>query len=939
MRQINKISAPTLPMQLKTSPNDHRRYRYLVLANQLRVLLIEDHKCDKSAAALAVNVGHFNDPIDRQGMAHFLEHMLFLGTQTYPQPGEYQNFISRHGGSNNAWTGTEFTNFFFELQHEFFLEGLHRFSQFFTCPTFDANLLDKERHAVDSEYKLKLKDDVRRSYQVHKETVNPAHPFAKFSVGNWQTLGDRDNVSIRDEIIAFYEQHYSADKMTLVLQSPSSLDLQAQWCEHHFATIKRQELPGHKLDIPLYRPEDLGLKIQIEPIKESRKLIISFALPGVEAFYRTKPLTFISHLLGYEGKGSLYAWLKQLGWVNTLSAGSGVGGSNFKDFCVVFGLSPEGMHHQESIIELLFGYLELIRRQGLEEWRYQEKRQVMDAVFRFQEGARAIENVGHLAVNMHHYAPEDIIAGDFLMEAFDEPRIRQMLSLMTPTNMRIQLIAPGVATDRKAKWYDTPYQVSAIDPLWLRRWLTPQPLNPALTLPEPNPFICDRPQARSAVEAMSKPACLVSRSGLRLWHLHDTEYRVPKGSLFIAVDSEHAVRTPKHIAMMRLTVELLIDHLNELTYPAEIAGLGYNIYAHQGGFTLHLSGFSSRLPRLLELILRNRTFGKVDPKRFAIVRQQLQQSWQNQHKGRPISQLFGHLTSLLQPSNPPVELLLQHLAELEHDAFPEFVRLLYKAVHLEVLAHGDWLAEEVKAVAGMLERELTPDSLPSRETRRKLVDIRQLGTLCCRLESHHMDSALLVYYQSPATDPHAIACFTLANHVMSSSFFHELRTRQQLGYVVGTGNLPLNRHPGLIFYVQSPVAGPRHLLDAIELFIDDFYLVLLELSEQAWQQSKQGLIHQLKEKDANLRTRSQRLWVSIGSHDFDFDQREKVVGKLEQMSRADLIRFVRSLRSATADRLVLYSYGGAHRQSEAIEEPHIEDLASFQAQSPLFTTD
>ncbi len=202
-----------------------------------------------------------------------------------------------------------------------------------------------------------------------------------------------------------------------------------------------------------------------------------------------------------------------------------------------------------------------------------------------------------------------------------------------------------------------------------------------------------------------------------------------------------------------------------------------------------------------------------------------------------------------------------------------------------------------------------------------------------------MDSALLVYYQSPATDPHAIACFTLANHVMSSSFFHELRTRQQLGYVVGTGNLPLNRHPGLIFYVQSPVAGPRHLLDAIELFIDDFYLVLLELSEQAWQQSKQGLIHQLKEKDANLRTRSQRLWVSIGSHDFDFDQREKVVGKLEQMSRADLIRFVRSLRSATADRLVLYSYGGAHRQSEAIEEPHIEDLASFQAQSPLFTTD
>ena len=87
---------------------------------------------------------------------------------------------------------------------------------------------------------------------------------------------------------------------------------------------------------------------------------------------------------------------------------------------------------------------------------------------------------------------------------------------------------------------------------------------------------------------------------------------------------------------------------------------------------------------------------------------------------------------------------------------------------------------------------------------------------------------------------------------MSSTFFHELRTRQQLGYVVGTGNLPLNRHPGLLFYVQSPVAGPLNLLEAIELFIDDFPLVMMELSEQAWQESKQGLLGQLRERDTNL---------------------------------------------------------------------------------------
>ncbi len=91
--------------------------------------------------------------------------------------------------------------------------------------------------------------------------------------------------------------------------------------------------------------------------------------------------------------------------------------------------------------------------------------------------------------------------------------------------------------------------------------------------------------------------------------------------------------------------------------------------------------------------------------------------------------------------------------------------------------------------------------------------------------------------------------------------------------MVGAGNLPLNRHPGLIFYIQSPVAGPQILLDAVEEFIDLFPLAMLEFTEQQWQESKAGLQAQLSERDANLRSRGQRLWVSIGNKDLGFDQR------------------------------------------------------------------
>ena len=411
---------------------------------------------------------------------------------------------------------------------------------------------------------------------------------------------------------------------------------------------------------------------------------------------------------------------------------------------------------------------------------------------------------------------------------------------------------------------------------------------------------------------------------------------MPKGSLYISIDSEHAVRSPRHIAMARLAVELLTDHLNALTYPAELAGLGYQIYAHQGGFTINLSGFADKLPLLLDMILGNRTLGYPDPARFSEIKEQLIRNWENQSKTRPISQLFNQLTSLLQPNNPPFEQLLRHLRTIALDEMPDFVSRLFAEVHIETLVHGDWTAAEALELAALLERHLGVSSQPSAETRRPLISIQDRGTLIREQGCDHEDSALLVYYQSRTTRARDLACFTLANHIMSSTFFHELRTRQQLGYVVGAGNLPLNRHPGLIFYIQSPVAGPQILLDAVEEFIDLFPLAMLEFTEQQWQDSKAGLQAQLSERDANLRSRGQRLWVSIGNKDLGFDQRERVREEVGSLSRADLVRFITQLRSRTSDRLILCSYGLGHEHDERITGQFIDDPRAFRLNAATF---
>ncbi|MDF1832978.1 MAG: insulinase family protein, partial [Porticoccaceae bacterium] len=113
------------------SPNDERQYRYFQLDNKMKVLLISDSKAEKSAASLNVHVGSFQNPVEREGLAHFLEHMLFLGTEKYPEAGEYQAYISEHGGRHNAYTSLEQTNYFFDVDSAYLVDTLDRFAQFF----------------------------------------------------------------------------------------------------------------------------------------------------------------------------------------------------------------------------------------------------------------------------------------------------------------------------------------------------------------------------------------------------------------------------------------------------------------------------------------------------------------------------------------------------------------------------------------------------------------------------------------------------------------------------------------------------------------------------------------------------------------------------------------------------------------------------------------
>jgi insulysin len=121
---------PTRFDEISKSQQDSKNYRGLILENGIKVMLISDPTTEKSAACLCVEVGHMSDPPDLPGIAHLTEHVLFLGSQKYPEENDFRSFVSENGGVTNAQTFADVTKYFFDIMPEKLPEALDRFCSF-----------------------------------------------------------------------------------------------------------------------------------------------------------------------------------------------------------------------------------------------------------------------------------------------------------------------------------------------------------------------------------------------------------------------------------------------------------------------------------------------------------------------------------------------------------------------------------------------------------------------------------------------------------------------------------------------------------------------------------------------------------------------------------------------------------------------------------------
>lgn len=914
------------------SKRDRRLYRLVNLKSGLKTLLVNDPDSTQCAAAITVGSGNFGDPLEFPGLAHLLEHCLFMGSKNFPEENHVNQYLDSHGGHINAWTASEMTGFYLSCVPEDFKQVLDMFADMIAHPIFRTESINKEIKSIDSEFKLKRKDDLRRLYQVHKETCNPQHPFSKFSVGNAEVFNRHTTEELKHELEAFHQKHYRIQNMRFCLVAPLDLDELETLALSLFDELPKELSEDSVITDPLYTNQQVSTQIELKPLKPSYRIIVTFALDDLHPMYRSKPESLISHMLGYEGDGSLLSYFKKKEWATHLSAGGGIQGSNFKDFNLNLQVTEAGIKAIPDIIAAVIYYLNLIVEEGVATWRYEEKQQLNQLAFDYQDSVKPQDYAIHLATQMHHYPDEHIIDGEYLLDDFNSSHCLQIVKQMTLDNIRIKVIAPEVTTEKHTQWYDTPYRIFPLDESIKSKISNSQEI-PDLFLPAPNLYLPNRVKINPAEQNLEIPQKLSDYAVGETWFGQDAQFNLPKGEFFITFESPLFTKDIETIAAKRIWANSLQEHFNDQFYAATVAGIHFHIYPHQNGFSLHTSGFSDKQLSLASSLLAELQDGKGVQTYFNQVRRHQAQSLQNSLLSKPINRLFTVLNTLMQKTAFLPEDLGEKVLNSDYQSSVDSIQNALHEGQWQALIYGDWTLQEATLFDAGLDKLIPHNHGKTHES--LTLQLSHIAENHLEANCPHDDSALIYYLQAPDIELDFKAYMMLLEHVVSGAYFNWMRVQKQFGYQVGSGFLPYNNHPGLALYIQSPNTDPNTLFVETQGFLEMMVQQIANIPEDQWHKMVSGLVRQVTAKDVSLTMKCQRLWVALGNRDYKFNEHATLAEKLTQISAPQMAHFLGQLLNQN-DHFVAVTSKGNRDEKTSWDNKQLSSVYQYKDESGFY---
>ena len=873
------------------SENDDREYVWFELQNEMKVILITDNESTSCGALLNVNVGsiHETDP----GMAHFLEHMVFMGSEKYPDESNFMDSVGKNGGMTNAMTADTDTTYFFTIGSNNYLKILDMFAWFFIKPLLKKDGIEREVNAVDSEARKNLLDDNWIFQEIFKKTMNSSHPINHFTCGNKDTLKGDD---LRDRVEEFFNKYYSSNIMHLILfinKDINKLNL-IDIVKNTFGKIQNKQL---KLDKKYGDIINAGNIIKYIPNKDIDSVSICFEVPNITNDLIYSQSHLLDWILSSKSENSLFKIYEELGFIiegalNELFYYDDRMVYYYKIILTELGNTEENIN---KIIEIFFDYIKCIQtsdklksiydtinQKNLRDFNISSNDDIQETILKFNTLLTRNVNPENL-LNYESLRPEYKKLEPIIKKTLQNIRIHN--TSIVYSSRKLKLINPEIDEIFKTKFI-----VDKMEPLKIK--------GIKYDIINKNRFITNTVNIIDGTDTYpNKNPEIINKKYIFSYNFNSS-FKSPFVNTYVQICFPELLKSADIYTQTLLYLDTIYSGSSNIISDLEDAGFTISMSLDINTLIIYIKSDNNNINDIFDIF--SSIYLSDNNNSFETTKQKLYKTYNSFENEKPIYKI-GSLTSKLLLVNyyTPYD-IVPNLNKTFKECRDTFKKIS-KNGKTTIFMSGNIQFDYAEKMADLLYKYLKIDNEFKDEFPSNLKQVKYpFKKKALNKNKSEKNNIFSLFYEISKLKKGEsnwaiyIGFAVLLNALTHNKYFNSLRTKEQIGYIVSTMIAYIGKNNdsicGIKFVVQSPIKKSKYIFKRTQQFIkNELYTYIQGLTIDDFDEYKNGEIASLSEKFNNLDEMDLYLCSHVFDHTYLFDYREQIIDSIRLF---DLSKFI-----------------------------------------------
>lgn len=883
MKNLIRIKPQLLIMSIDIPHNVKLKLKHGRLHNNINYVVSMDSDAIVANVGIGIKVGSIHDPLEYMGMAHFLEHMLFLGSKKYKDENYFDTMVKQYGGSSNAYTSLFETVYYFNVIAEHLNKMLDIFSRFFIDPLFDINSISREINAINSEHMKNYNNEFWIISQLIRDISDNDNCIHRFTTGTHETFGN-DYDKLREAMINFYNKYYCSENLYIVVQSNIDVDDMEKLIIKYFNMIEKKSCP--LMELSLYPKFSVKNKeYQIQPSQDNEYIVYFWDLFSACHYHDNHITNMIDHIITMRCENNLYDILNQ-----TLCVASIETYYMEEGIFTVRVTMIKNMKTVENIIKInniVANYFNNLQKLNWDEL-YNGVNIMYNFIYNNSRKQHNDDIMMDMVTNMMYYKVKNIYNGNKLIYKKDHVMLQKTLSLLEFKNASV-IYGTTIELDG-GDFLIEPYYNKQYKPLkygYIRN-ITKKNYNFHVNI--------DTDIYNIKPHNIDINIPIPIQINKNTWYGGVSHFNEPFARVDILMRNDNMFNTIISSIVSNIAINIINYYFS--IYFCQYLNVDYNVAIVKqndvGLISLILTGYNDKFMDFVSMVLNKIKIIKVDDNiiklyydkyKQLLLANKTQTSWSyaDMITDRIYKYYYEYTNQLNVLPSIDIKMIKKRIKTITQIKCFNVTSVWYGNIH--VSSQDNIISYLNKIHSDIIHTKIVPYRIQNIRVKHP--------------NKHEQNKCIMIClpctnYSKYVFVPRDIVTIIILAAILKQPVYGELRTKHQLGYMVGSHVFNDNINMYIIIKVQSD-KSVKLVEHTICQFMNEFRQKLIDYDNKKFNQIKKSVHDKLMEPPMNMSELNSIMLAEIKKEQYIFNSREQLAKEIENIELNDIIKLYHSI--------------------------------------------